>query len=68
MNRKRVLYYVLAFFVFLLLNGLIRRLSPYEEWKDGNLLVNSVIALLLTGIVVLIDSGVRYWKRRHKNA
>ena len=48
MNRKRILYYVLAFFVFLFLNGLIRRLSPYEEWKDGNLLVNSVIALLLT--------------------
>lgn len=68
MNRKRILYYVLAFFVFLFLNGLIRRLSPYEEWKDGNLLVNSVIALLLTGIVVLIDSGVRHWKRRHKNA
>ncbi len=68
MNRKRVLYYVLAFFVFLFLNGLIRRLSPYEEWKDGNLLVNSVIALVLTGIVVLFDSGVRYWKHRHKNA
>lgn len=68
MNRKRILYYVLAFFVFLFLNGLIRRLSPYEEWKDGNLLVNSVIALVLTGIVVLIDSGVRYWKHRHKNA
>ncbi len=68
MNRKRILYYVLAFFVFLFLNGLIRRLSPYEEWKDGNLLVNSVIALLLTGIVVLIDNGVRYWKHRHKNA
>lgn len=68
MNRKRILYYVLAFFVFLFLNGLIRRLSPYEEWKDGNLLVNSVIALLFTGIVVLIDSGVRYWKLRHKNA
>lgn len=68
MNRKRILYYVLVFFVFLFLNGLIRRLSPYEEWMDGNLLVNSVIALLLTGIVVLIDSGVRYWKHRHKNA
>lgn len=68
MNRKRILYYVLVFFVFLFLNGLIRRLSPYEEWKDGNQLVNSVIALLLTGIVVLIDSGVRYWKHRHKNA
>lgn len=68
MNRKRIRYYVLAFFVFLFLNGLIRRLSPYEEWKDGNLLVNFVIALLFTGIVVLIDSGVHYWKRRHKNA
>lgn len=68
MNRKRIRCYVLVFFVFLFLNGLIRRLSPYEEWKDGNLLVNSVIALLLTGIVVLIDSGVRYWKHRHKNA
>lgn len=68
MNRKRIRYYVLVFFVFLFLNGLIRRLSPYEEWKDGNLLVNSVIALLLTGIVVLIDNGVRYWKRWHKNA
>lgn len=68
MNRKRILYYVLAFFVFLFLNSLIRRLSPYEEWKDGNLLVNSVIALFFTIIVVLIDNGVRYWKRRHKNA
>lgn len=68
MNRKRILYYVLAFFVFLFLNGLIRRLSPYEEWKDGKLLVNSVIALFFTIIVVLIDNGVRHWKRRHKNA
>ncbi len=68
MNRKRILYYVLAFFVFLFLNSLIRRLSPYEEWKDGNLLANSVIALFFTIIVVLIDNGVRYWKRRHKNA
>ena len=68
MNRKRILYYVLAFFVFLFLNGLIRRLSPYEEWKDGNLLVNSVIALFFTIIVVLIDNGVRHSKRRHKNA
>lgn len=68
MNRKRILYYVLAFFVFLFLNGLIRRLSPYEERKDGNLLVNSVIALFFTIIVVLIDNGVRHWKRRHKNA
>lgn len=68
MNRKRILYYALAFFVFLFLNGLIRRLSPYEEWKDGNLLVNSVIALFFTIIVVLIDNGVRHWKRRHKNA
>lgn len=68
MNRKRILYYVLVFFVFLFLNGLIRRLSPYEEWKDGNLLVNSVIALFFTIIVVLIDNGVRHWKRRHKNA
>lgn len=68
MNRKRILYYVLAFFVFLFLNGLIHRLSPYEEWKDGNLLVNSVIALFFTIIVVLIDNGVRHWKRRHKNA
>lgn len=68
MNRKRILYYVLAFFVFLFLNSLIRRLSPYEEWKDGNLLVNSVIALFFTIIVVLIDNGVCYWKRRHKNA
>lgn len=67
MNRKRILYYVLAFFVFLFLNGLIRRLLPYEEWKDGNLLVNSVIALFFTIIVVLIDNGVRYWKHRHKN-
>lgn len=67
-KNKRWLVYLVIFFVILAAIILVCRLSPSESGIDSNLLVNSVIALLLTGIVVLIDSGVRYWKHRHKNA
>lgn len=40
--------YVLVFVLLLAVNGLLRWLSPDEDWKDGNLLVNVVVAALLT--------------------
>ena len=36
--------YVLVFVLLLAVNGLLRWISPGEEWKDGNLLVSLVTA------------------------
>ena len=40
--------YVLVFVLLLAVNGLLRWISPGEEWKDGNLLVSLVTAALPT--------------------
>lgn len=40
--------YVLVFVLLLAVNGLLRWISPGEEWKDGNLLVSLVATALLT--------------------
>ena len=45
MNKIRLkpwLRYVLVFVLLLVINGLLRWISPGEEWKDGNLLVSLV--------------------------
>lgn len=40
--------YVLTFVVLFGVNVGLRWISPDEEWKDGNLLVNLVVSALLT--------------------
>lgn len=54
--------YVLVFVLLLAVNGLLRWLSPDEEWKDGNLLVNVVVAALLTAGFIAADR----WRLRNK--
>lgn len=61
-TRKRWIIYVVVFFVILFGNSLVRRLLPYEELKDGNLLVNGVFSLLLTVVIAAIDYAVRKWR------
>ena len=45
-------------------NGAVRRIVPYEEWKDLNLLVNAVESLLVTLLFVLADSAIRCLRKR----
>lgn len=61
-TRKRWIIYVVVFFVILFGNSLVRRLLPYEELKDGNLLINGVFSLLLTVVIAVIDYAVRKWR------
>lgn len=61
-TRKRWIIYVVVFFVILFDNSLVRRLLPYEELKDGNLLINGVFSLLLTVVIAAIDYAVRKWR------
>lgn len=61
-TRKRWIIYVVVFFVILFSNSLVRRLLPYEELKDGNLLINGVFSLLLTAVIAAIDYAVRKWR------
>ena len=61
-TRKRWIIYVVVFFVILFGNSLVRRLLPYEELKDGNLLINGVFSLLLTVVIAAIDYVVRKWR------
>lgn len=61
-TRKRWIIYVVVFFVILFSNSLVRRLLPYEELKDGNLLINGVFSLLLTVVIAAIDYAVRKWR------
>lgn len=61
-KRKRHIYYLFTFIGLLTAIIIIRRCSPYEEWKDSNLLVNSLMAAIPTGIFILLDQIIR----RHK--
>ena len=61
-TRKRWIIYVVVFFVILFSNSLVRRLLPYEELKNGNLLINGVFSLLLTAVIAAIDYAVRKWR------
>ena len=58
--------YTIVFFVILCSNSLVRRLVPYEELKDGNLLINVVFSLIVTLLILLVDR--LYHKIRHKES
>jgi len=58
--------YTIVFFVILFGNSLVRRLLPYEELKDGNLLINVVFSLIVTLLILLVDR--LYHKIRHKES
>lgn len=58
--------YTIVFFVILFSNSLVRRLLPYEELKDGNLLINVVFSLIVTLLILLVDR--LYHKIRHKES
>lgn len=47
--------YTIVFFVILFGNSLVRRLLPYEELKDGNLLINAVFSLIVTLLILAAD-------------
>ena len=59
--------YVLVFVLLLAVNGLLRWISPGEEWKDGNLLVSLVTAALLTAGFIAADRGVRLKNKQYKD-
>lgn len=66
-QRKRLwIRYTIVFFVILFGNSLVRRLLPYEELKDGNLLINVVFSLIVTLLILLVDR--LYHKIRHKES
>ena len=52
--------YALVFAALLALNAGLRWISPGDEWKDGNLLVNLVATALLTAGFAAAD---RLWRR-----
>lgn len=58
--------YTIILFVILFGNSLVRRLLPYEELKDGNLLINVVFSLIATLLILLVDR--LYHKIRHKES
>lgn len=58
--------YVLVFVLLLAVNGLLRWISPGEEWKDGNLLVCLVTAALLTAGFIAADR-VRLKNKQYKD-
>lgn len=58
--------YVLVFLLLLAINGFLRWISPGEEWKDGNLLVNLVAAAVLTAGFIAGDR-VRLKNKKYKD-
>lgn len=65
-RKKLWTQYTIVFFVILFGNSLVRRLLPYEELKDGNLLINVVFSLIVTLLILLVDR--LYHKIRHKES
>lgn len=65
-RKKLWIRYTIVFFVILFGNSLVRRLLPYEELKDGNLLINVVFSLIATLLILLVDR--LYHKIRHKES
>ncbi len=65
-GKKLWIRYTIVFFVILFGNSLVRRLLPYEELKDGNLLINVVSSLIVTLLILLVDR--LYHKIRHKES
>lgn len=66
LHLKPWLRYVLVFVLLLAVNAILRRISPDEEWKDGNLLVNLVVAALLTAGFIVGDRR-RLRNKKHKD-
>lgn len=66
LRKKLWIRYTIVFFVILFGNSLVRRLLPYEELKDGNLLINVVFSLIVTLLILLVDR--LYHKIRHKES
>lgn len=58
--------YALVFVLLLAVNGFLRRISPGEEWKDGNLLVSLVTAAVLTAGFIAGDR-VRLKNKKYKD-
>lgn len=58
--------YVLVFLFLLAINGFLRWISPGEEWKDGNLLVNLVATAVLTAGFIAGDR-VRLKNKKYKD-
>ncbi len=58
--------YVLLFVLLLAVNVILRRISPGNEWKDGNLLVNLVVTALLTAGFIVGDR-VRLRNKKYKD-
>lgn len=54
-RKKLGIRYTIVFFVILFGNSLVRRLLPYEELKDGNLLINAVFSLIVTLLILTAD-------------
>ena len=63
-GKRRLLYYLMVFLLILAANSIVRHLSPYDEWKDGNLLVNAVGSLVLTLLFAAADSIIRHLRNR----
>lgn len=58
--------YVLFFVLLLAVNVILRWISPGNEWKDGNLLVNLVVTGLLTAGFIVGDR-VRLKNKKYKD-
>lgn len=58
--------FVLVFLLLLAINGFLRWISPGEEWKDGNLLVNLVATAVLTAGFIAGDR-VRLKNKKYKD-
>ena len=61
--KRRLTRYFIVFILVMAVNGAVRRIVPYEEWKDLNLLVNAVESLV-TLLFVLADSALRCLRKR----
>lgn len=62
--KRRLTRYFIVFILVMAVNGAVRRIVLYEEWKDLNLLVNAVESLLVTLLFVLADSAIRCLRKR----
>ena len=58
--------YTIVFLAILFGNSLVRRLLPYEELKDGNLLVNAVFSLIVTLLILAANRLIQ--KMRQKSS
>lgn len=62
--KRRLTRCFIVFILVMAVNGAVRRIVSYEEWKDLNLLVNAVESLLVTLLFVLTDGAIRCLRKR----